>query len=54
MKDDMGRSAWVFRSPMPRHITLQEEHHRKASFQEEYVSFLKRHHVPYDERYLWG
>lgn len=35
-----------------RYIATQEEHHRKASFREEYLAFLKRHHVPYDERYL--
>jgi len=31
----------------------QPEHHRKKSFQEEYVSFLKKHGVKYDERFLW-
>jgi len=28
-------------------------HHRKTTFQEEYVHFLNRHGVAYDERYLW-
>lgn len=37
-----------------RYIEGQEEHHRKVSFQEEYRAFLKRHNVPYDERYVWG
>jgi putative transposase len=36
-----------------RYIADQEEHHRKATFQEEYLAFLKRHGVAYDERYLW-
>jgi REP element-mobilizing transposase RayT len=36
-----------------RYIADQEEHHRKVTFQEEYVAFLKRHGVAYDERYLW-
>lgn len=35
------------------YIAGQEEHHRKRSFQEEYLAFLKRHDVPYDERYVW-
>ena len=36
------------------YIERQEEHHRKISFQDEYVSFLKRHGVEFDERFLWG
>lgn len=31
----------------------QEEHHRKKTFQEEYVELLKRNEVQYDEKYLW-
>jgi len=34
-------------------IARQEEHHRKKTFQEEYVEFLKLSGVKYDERYLW-
>jgi len=36
-----------------RYIANQEEHHRKKSYQEEYLEFLKQHGVPYDERYVW-
>ena len=36
-----------------RYIANQEEHHRKTSFQDEFVAFLKRHGSEYDERYLW-
>jgi putative transposase len=36
-----------------RYLATQEEHHRKRTFQEEFVAFLKRHGVEYDERYLW-
>jgi putative transposase len=36
-----------------RYIATQEEHHRKRTFQEEYVAFLKRNKVPYDQRYIW-
>jgi REP element-mobilizing transposase RayT len=35
------------------YIGRQEEHHRTRSFREEYVDFLKKHSVAYDERYLW-
>ena len=35
------------------YIAGQEEHHRQKSFQEEYLAFLKKHDIPYDERYLW-
>jgi REP element-mobilizing transposase RayT len=35
------------------YIGNQAEHHRVRTFQEEFVAFLKRHNVQYDERYLW-
>jgi putative transposase len=35
------------------YIQKQEEHHRIRTFQDEYVEFLKRGMVEYDERYLW-
>jgi hypothetical protein len=35
------------------YIENQEEHHRKISFKEELVSFLKKHEIQYDEKYLW-
>jgi REP element-mobilizing transposase RayT len=35
------------------YIRGQEEHHRKQTFQEEFVALLKRHGVEYDEKYLW-
>lgn len=35
------------------YIKNQEEHHRSKSFQEEYLAFLKKYHVDYDERYVW-
>ena len=35
------------------YIKNQEEHHRKITFQEEFGKFLERHHVEYDERYVW-
>ncbi|HTY22083.1 MAG TPA: IS200/IS605 family transposase [Desulfomonilaceae bacterium] len=35
------------------YIRNQKEHHRRKTFQEEYVSFLRKNWVDYDERYLW-
>lgn len=35
------------------YILNQKQHHRRKSFQEEYLAFLKRHNVTYDERYVW-
>ncbi|RLS31262.1 MAG: IS200/IS605 family transposase [Planctomycetota bacterium] len=35
------------------YIAGQQEHHRKKSFQEEYRSFLERHRITCDERYMW-
>ena len=34
------------------YIRNQEEHHRKRSFQEELVSFLKQHGIAYDPRFV--
>jgi REP element-mobilizing transposase RayT len=35
------------------YIANQEDHHKTISFQEEFVAFLKRHSIEYDERYIW-
>jgi putative transposase len=35
------------------YIANQEEHHRKKTFQEEYLEFLIQSGVEYDEKYLW-
>jgi REP element-mobilizing transposase RayT len=37
-----------------KYIAEQHEHHEKHSFQEEFVAFLKKNHVEYDERYIWN
>jgi REP element-mobilizing transposase RayT len=36
------------------YIESQAEHHRKKTFQEEFLEFLKRHGMDYDERHVWG
>jgi REP element-mobilizing transposase RayT len=62
---NMKRFAWqdgygvfsVSKSNIPEvvdYIRGQREHHRTRTFQEEYIAFLKRHEIQYDERYVWG
>ena len=36
-----------------RYILNQEKHHRRKSFQEEYVELLKMSAIEYDERFIW-
>ena len=35
------------------YIRNQQEHHRKKSFQEEFIEFLNKHGIEYDENYIW-
>ena len=42
---DVGRVA--------NYIHNQPTHHRRKSFQQEYLEFLERHHLPFDERYIF-
>lgn len=36
-----------------KYILNQEEHHRKKKFREEYLDFLKKFDIPYEERFLF-
>jgi REP element-mobilizing transposase RayT len=36
------------------YIQNQKEHHRTRTFQEEFLSFLAKHGIEYDPRYIWG
>ncbi len=36
------------------YIQRQRAHHQQKDFQAEYLDFLQRHGVEYDERYVWG
>jgi len=36
------------------YIRSQAEHHRKRSFEDEFMAFLKKHDVEYDPKYMWG
>jgi REP element-mobilizing transposase RayT len=35
------------------YIAGQKEHHRNITFKEEFLAFLKKYNVKYDEQYLW-
>jgi len=62
--DASGRFAWqtgygAFSvsvsqlSAVRSYVQEQENHHRARTFQEEFVEFLRRHEIEFDERYLW-
>jgi REP-associated tyrosine transposase len=34
------------------YIRNQESHHKKVSFEEEYIAFLKKHQIQYDDRFI--
>lgn len=36
-----------------RYIDTQEEHHRKRSFEDEFIAMVKKHHIAYDPRYIF-
>jgi len=36
------------------YILRQEEHHKKRSFREEYLEFLKRYEIEFNEKYLFN
>jgi putative transposase len=35
------------------YIAGQQEHHKKLTFQDEYRTFLRKHGMEWDERYVW-
>ena len=38
---------------MHAYVARQAEHHRKVTFEEEFVAFLKRHRIEYDPATIW-
>ena len=54
----MAERIWsILLCPFPNRIRLQlhfkqEEHHRKRTFREEYLDFLEKFEVPYEERFF--
>ena len=41
-------------SDVTRYILEQPKHHQRRSFQEEFLTFLKKNGISYDSRYVWG
>jgi REP element-mobilizing transposase RayT len=37
-----------------RYIQNQEKHHRKMTFEDEFIAFLEKHGIEYDPRYVFG
>ncbi|MBI4469765.1 MAG: IS200/IS605 family transposase [Acidobacteria bacterium] len=35
------------------YISTQESHHKRVTFKDEYIKFLKKYEVAYDEKYVW-
>lgn len=35
------------------YIQNQAEHHRKTTFQQEYIKFLENYQIDYDPKYVW-
>jgi putative transposase len=38
---------------LTKYIAGQKEHHKRHSFQDELLEFLKKNNVAYDQKYLW-
>lgn len=36
-----------------RYIQNQKHHHQHMSFEEEFIKFLRKYNIEYDERYVW-
>jgi REP element-mobilizing transposase RayT len=36
------------------YINSQAEHHKKRSFEEEFLAFLQKHGIAYDPKFVWG
>ncbi|MCF8232515.1 MAG: IS200/IS605 family transposase, partial [Bacteroidales bacterium] len=36
-----------------KYIINQPEHHKIWTFKEEFLAFLEKNNIPYDERYIW-
>jgi REP element-mobilizing transposase RayT len=65
MSDEIGNFAWqqgygafsVSKSNIPvvvRYIQHQERHHRRMTFEDEFIAFLEKHGIDYDRRYVFG
>jgi hypothetical protein len=41
-------------SAVAKYIGTQQEHHRKLTFEQEFVALLKKHGVDYDPKFVFG
>ena len=41
-------------STVIRYIDTQEAHHRRRTFEDEFISLLKKHRMPFDPKYVFG
>jgi len=41
------------RDAVRKYIENQEEHHKKVSFKDEFLTLLRKHEIAFEERYLW-
>jgi putative transposase len=41
-------------SAVVKYIANQEAHHRKITFEEEFIALLEKHGIEYDPKYVFG
>ena len=46
-------SQQIIRKKVIQYIRDQKHHHRKRSFQEEFIDILNKYGIEYDEKYIW-
>ena len=53
----LGYGAFsVSKSNVPhvlKYIAKQEAHHRRVAYKDEFLDFLRKHQIDYDERFIW-
>ena len=65
MSNEIGKFDWqegyggfgVSKSNIPvvvRYVQNQERHHRKMTFEQEFIALLKKHGIDYDPKYVFG
>jgi putative transposase len=65
MWDQIGKFAWqegygafsVSKSNIAaavRYVQNQEKHHRRMTFEDEFIALLEKHGIEYDPRYIFG
>jgi len=52
-RNKQASNEHVHQSHISHHIQQQEEHHKKQSFKDEFLAFLKRHNIDYDPKYVF-